>query len=498
MVRRFVSFVWLLVLLPTAAAAERQETWQAIAVRGQRIGYGHLVITREVRAGQTLVASRLRLHSVLKRFDGKVTLIVDQEVEEQENGNLLRFRYQLDNPPAARVEMIGRVADGRLHLQTTAGGQTTRTTLPVPADLKSPGYPDRWLEERPPAPGEAPVIQLFDPQIGAVLTVRITPRGPAEFASPGGEKQTGARFTLEYLDGIPGLTIESYRNAAGRIVLNEAPLLGTTTWSVSREAALQELPDDVDVGLAALIHVPRIENAAQLREAVYRLTAPDGLPDDLFPSGPMQSVERIDPRTVRITVRALRPGEAPAGPVLPPPPPEEYRAATSMARSDDPEIVRLATQSAPADAPPEEIARRLERAVHGWLTRKNMSTSLASASEVVRSRAGDCTEHAVLLTALLRARGLPARVAVGLVYWDRHSAFAGHAWTEVWLDGRWVPLDATQPQGGCGADRLKLADSSLADGDAGLIAGAVSTWRLLDTATIEVERVVASPAGGQP
>lgn len=497
MIRSIFTLVWLLAVIPTSAAADRQETWQAIAVRGQRIGYGHLVTTRELREGQTIVASKLRLHSVLKRFDGKVTLIVDQEVEELENGNLLRFRYQLDNPPAARVEMIGRVAEGQLHLQTTAGGQTTRTSLPIPPDLKSPGYPDRWLEEHPPAEGESSTIKLFDPQIGAVLTLRITPRGPAEFTLPDGSRQTGTRFTLEYLDGIPGLTVESYRNPQGRIVLNEAPLLGTTTWIVTREAALQDLPDDVDVGLAALIPVPKIENAPRLREAVYRLSSPGGLPDDLFPAGPLQRVERIDPRTVRITVRSLRLGDSTPEAVSAAPP-AEYLQATSMARSDDPEIVRLATQSAPADAPPAEIARRLERAVHGWLTRKNMSTSLASASEVVRSRAGDCTEHAVLLTALLRARRLPARVAVGLVYWDRHSAFAGHAWTEVWVEGRWVPLDATQPQGGCGADRLKLADSSLADGDAGLIAGAVSTWRLLDTATIEVERVVVSPADGHP
>ena len=40
----------------------------------------------------------------------------------------------------------------------------------------------------------------------------------------------------------------------------------------------------------------------------------------------------------------------------------------------------------------------------------------ATAAEVARSREGDCTEHAVLLAALARARGIPARVAMGLVY----------------------------------------------------------------------------------
>ena len=38
-----------------------------------------------------------------------------------------------------------------------------------------------------------------------------------------------------------------------------------------------------------------------------------------------------------------------------------------------------------------------------------------------RTRSGDCSEHAVLLTALLRARGIPARVSHGLVYLEQRA-----------------------------------------------------------------------------
>jgi hypothetical protein len=58
---------------------------------------------------------------------------------------------------------------------------------------------------------------------------------------------------------------------------------------------------------------------------------------------------------------------------------------------------------------------------------------------------GDCTEHAVLLAALARAFGRPARVAVGLLLAqveDRPAAF-GHAWTEVREGGAWRTADAT-------------------------------------------------------
>ncbi|MCA9109995.1 MAG: transglutaminase domain-containing protein, partial [Planctomycetaceae bacterium] len=74
-----------------------------------------------------------------------------------------------------------------------------------------------------------------------------------------------------------------------------------------------------------------------------------------------------------------------------------------------------------------------------------------------------CTEHAVLLAGMLRAKGIPSRVAVGLVYVARLSAFGGHMWTEAYLDGRWVPLDSTLGYGGIGAGHIKFADSSLSD-----------------------------------
>lgn len=66
------------------------------------------------------------------------------------------------------------------------------------------------------------------------------------------------------------------------------------------------------------------------------------------------------------------------------------------------------------------------------------------ASRVAESRAGDCTEHAVLLTALLRAHGVPARVVLGaaVVLSAKQLSAWGHAWTEYFDVKRWQRLDA--------------------------------------------------------
>ena len=70
------------------------------------------------------------------------------------------------------------------------------------------------------------------------------------------------------------------------------------------------------------------------------------------------------------------------------------------------------------------------------LNAKDFSQAFASAAEVVDTHEGDCTEHAVLLAALCRARGIPARVAIGLVYMPATHEFGYHMWTEVYIGKR--------------------------------------------------------------
>lgn len=68
-----------------------------------------------------------------------------------------------------------------------------------------------------------------------------------------------------------------------------------------------------------------------------------------------------------------------------------------------------------------------------------------------RTRAGFCEHYASAFAVLARAAGLPARVVAGYQggernpvadYWIVRQSNA-HAWTEVWLDGRWTRYDPT-------------------------------------------------------
>ena len=86
----------------------------------------------------------------------------------------------------------------------------------------------------------------------------------------------------------------------------------------------------------------------------------------------------------------------------------------------------------------------LARWVAGFIHKKSLARGFDPASVVARRREGDCTEHAVLLAALARAFGAPARVVLGLVLVEEPRGLAayGHAWVEVRGKGGWVPHDA--------------------------------------------------------
>ena len=69
------------------------------------------------------------------------------------------------------------------------------------------------------------------------------------------------------------------------------------------------------------------------------------------------------------------------------------------------------------------------------------------------------------MAALCRARGIPARVVVGLVYVPSKNGFGFHMWNEAWTDKGWLPLDATLSDGRVAGGHLVLSTSALSSQD---------------------------------
>ena len=140
-------------------------------------------------------------------------------------------------------------------------------------------------------------------------------------------------------------------------------------------------------------------------------------------------------------------------------------AATPQVNWETPAIQALAREVAGGAKGTYEAARLLSAHVHDRLE-KAYGASHDRASDVLEAGKGDCTEHTVLLVALARALGIPARAVHGLVYaryGDGQAALYWHAWPEVRSAGEWIPLDPTFGQAVADATHVALGSGTQVD-----------------------------------
>ncbi|MGE0376077.1 MAG: transglutaminase family protein [Planctomycetaceae bacterium] len=446
-----------------------EDSWQVVFVQGQRVGYAHSV-TWETGAGAGAGAgddkhiwSESLTQMSIARFGGKLTMTVTQVTEEDDAGNLLSFTLDTNNPPISHSIVTGTVRGDQLHLTTTAAGKTTQSTQPWDADVKSPVYQDRLLHEDPVVAGETRTLRVFDPQFLKAGNVTLTGLEPQET-----ELLDGARRRLERTQIVhslvPGLKMTAFQDEQGETLKTETNLLSMVTYTVSREEAVKEIAGpQLDLALSTIVVVEPISRAHQRKRIVYELSVERPHIMDALPEGDTQSVTAVDDQTVRVTVTSAKVAADEPSAQKEQSVDGAYRGPSRYLECQHPQVAAHAKAAAGTLQAPAQIALAMEKYVHEKLVEKNFSTALATAAEVASNLEGDCTEHAMLLAALLRVKDIPSRVAVGMVYSERHSAFVGHMWTEAFLDGRWIPLDATLAQGGIGAAHLKFSDSSLSD-----------------------------------
>jgi transglutaminase-like putative cysteine protease len=128
---------------------------------------------------------------------------------------------------------------------------------------------------------------------------------------------------------------------------------------------------------------------------------------------------------------------------------------TVTIQSDYPAIVSLAKKLAEGMKDRCAVIDTCNKYVYSSLAKRNTAT-FSSAVETLKAGYGDCGEHAVLLAAILRAAGVPARVVLGLVYFGPKKAYAGHAWVMAYSGGAWIFCDPAFGVFPASQDRIPL------------------------------------------
>lgn len=448
---------------PVASKPVR-DTWDVYTLHGKRIGYGHTTIRHEVEAGQAVVATQRRDHLSLKR-DGQATeLDMNTSSVETEPGRLIRFDTEMRLGPNPR-RTVGQVRGDRLVIETTSVGvKPTRESIAWSPNTGGPFGVEQSLVRKPMQPGERRTLKELMVEFNQVADVELI----AKRFEP--TPMLHGAYDLLRIDVIwrlpDGQKIEGaiWTDRTGETLKGSSPAMGMDTYRVSKAEALDKVDAaELDLLTSTIIKLPQpLPHAHQTKQVRYRVHLDGGDPAGVFTTGPNQTVKSIDAHTAEVTVFAIRPGvnggnaDAKADP-----PTDADRKPNSYLQSDDPTIAADARKAAGDERDPWRTAVALERYVHRAVKKKDYSQAFTTAAEVAKSLEGDCTEHAVFLAALARARGIPARVAIGLVYMEGRQAFGYHMWTEVYVDGRWIPIDGTLAQGGIGAAHLTIAQTNL-------------------------------------
>jgi hypothetical protein len=109
---------------------------------------------------------------------------------------------------------------------------------------------------------------------------------------------------------------------------------------------------------------------------------------------------------------------------------------------DNPLITKLANEITLNCQSFDEKVSKLVSFVDRYIE-DDLNAEPLSVLDILRIKKGDCTEHALLFTALARAAKIPAREVGGMIYMgDDAQAFGGHQWNEVVINGEWIPVDA--------------------------------------------------------
>jgi hypothetical protein len=423
--------------------------WHGVYYRGEKIGFTVRQVVPTDEGYELQEDGRLQM----SLLGATTTTRLRTTARVDERFDVRSFDFELD-PGTGATRVSGVVNGSTLEIETTTSAGSRRETRQLAAPPVLALSLGRRLASEGLKAGASHQWMVFDPATlqNAVLTANV---GERTFVQ-GHTRQRIPAYEVSIR--FVGLETTAWVTETGEVIREESPMGMITMRETADLAPRMTVVSGrarTDLLEAAAI-VPqmkdRIDEPRDVRRARLRLSNADlsGFEiDGLNQSLSGDVVELRDPRE-------LRPGSAD-------PDVEKYLLPESLIESDDPAILAEAERAIGDARDTRARAERLVRHVNALLEKKP-TVSLPSASEVLRTKVGDCNEHTALYVAMARSIGIPARIAVGLAY--TRGAFYYHAWPEVYLaegDGRgmWLPVDPTFNQYPADTMHLRMARGGL-------------------------------------
>ena len=438
--------------LQGAVAADRQ--WYTLSIDGSRVGYAWR--ESSVEAGRS-TSSEL-IHIEVEQLRKKMAVQTRIDVSREESGSPARTQVET-SIGSSRSGWQGSFDAAARSLKISHPQTTGVQAYAVPLNLI---LPDQLLESLRPlwAEGRSSVDLAYLEPADARPELLHAERLSA------GPKQARVAEILTREPGDGNRQEILWLGGDGQLLRKQRKYLGATlVWNRCEEHCDARVDKPFDLLSKLIVPSPfRIPERAFTGTLRYVISRADGaLPQ--IPSTGEQAVAASG--TTAVLTVCSRCGESEQ---LSETERLRYLRSNPGVESDLPELKAFANRHGGGGSE-NDIMNRLVEAVRDHMTGPVDYSGNASAAEALRTHSGDCTEYAVLLAALARAKGIPARITYGLVYADRFSGkkdvFSPHTWVQAWITNRWQSYDAGIGQFDATHIALSLGDGSPREAQAG-------------------------------
>lgn len=478
MIRKLLLvFVFSISSIATADWKTIEDHWYGASIAGAKSGWVHATVEQE--------GDRFRSSSTQQISISRGGIVIELEVSsvfiETSDGKPVSV-HSVQKAMGQESESTWNFTSNGIEMTSIAGAAPVTKKLPLPTvQWLTPRAVEKYFIEQLEKGATTVTYQTMSPELGTkIITVIMTKMGEEERMVMG-EKQTVTLWQTEN-DVMPIIGTDIYDKSGTKVesIMNAG--FGEMRKTLMSKQAAQSPVESLPELMFSMFIEPNLEipNDPSLQKLTMRAKTKDGKPVE-FPSIGVQHVTVNKDGTSTIVIDLANPTTATAEEKNDP----QYLASSALCDGTDAMVVALskqALQALPKDASTLDKALAMRTFVWDYIDEKGLSTAFASASQTARDRAGDCSEHGVLLCGLLRAAGIPSRGVIGVVYVSpevanlgkTNGAFGWHFWSQALIDGKWVDLDATLQTpfsvGHIASASTSLADESLTSDMVGIMA----------------------------
>ena len=450
------------------------QVWEMTFVGNAPAGYSSRRVFAPTNRDKNL---KIELESTVhvQRAGKLVRQRLEVKTTELTNGQLVSISGSLVSGDIKR-EFVALNSDNVLTIEATTDGVKTRTEIKLDDNVRGPFAVEQSLIRKPLKSGEIRSIRYFDPMIGKIVETQLEGLEFNKSSTMLGQSMELLEVSVSNRDGNQVGKSTLWMHQDGRVIKTSFPELNLKVFQVV-ERLVNEFAKTSDLQFVPSLTCPLelgsngdtyVAALSQNDSIVYRLSHVTEDPTPLVSKKTNQRVRSVPTaRTCDITLfRVDKNKDLPVGiereinPSKAAKLTSDWCDTESSIASEFFETFRSGlTEEAAKDT--FLTVEHLRQAIMQRYETIEFDREIRKLHQIPRAKKLDGFEHALLLASMCRKSGIPARIAIGMVYNQDESTpqMRLHGWVEYFVKDRWYPTDSSQSSTKAELDRIKIRDS---------------------------------------